>query len=561
MKNTTTMPMTKYQNSRWLRSIACVLILLAFAWPAAAQGTIIPFVSQAFYDSNGNPLSSGKLCTYAAGTTTPLSTYSDVTLTTPNANPIILTSSGRPSTGAIFLSPTAYKFILLSAGSDATCSTGTTQWTLDNVTAIPPTTVNLDVTGTAGETIAAGQVVYLSDGSGSKNAGQWYLADADFTYASSNALSIGMAPAAISSGASGSFRVSGRMTALSGLVAGTRGYVSATAGALTTTAPTNVRLVGSADSTTSLVLASQPGYASDLLFSGNNTIRRDTTDASDTGSLVVTGGGAADQTRGALLVLTGNENGSPGSAFIKIGNVAASNFQVLRADGTSAINLLGADGSATLTSSAAGVTAVNSSAANGGYITIQRSGVDKGYVGSQLALGVGSGTNNDIALSSLAGLYVKGATSTQVSFPATQNPSSDVNTLDDYEEGSWTPVVAFGGGSTGITYTTQVGWYVKIGQLVIVGGKFNLSAKGSSTGGMSISGLPFTSIGTASFVGGVTFVRPLNFNAGVTELTGAIQPGTTRIDLYSGATVVNDTHVQAAATQVEGFIGAYRAAN
>lgn len=77
-------------------------------------------------------------------------------------------------------------------------------------------------------------------------------------------------------------------------------------------------------------------------------------------------------------------------------------------------------------------------------------------------------------------------------FPATQVASADANTLDDYEEGTWTPVLAFGGASVGITYSTQSGRYVKVGKTVFASFRITLSAKGSSTGAASITGLPFT---------------------------------------------------------------------
>jgi hypothetical protein len=45
----------------------------------------------------------------------------------------------------------------------------------------------------------------------------------------------------------------------------------------------------------------------------------------------------------------------------------------------------------------------------------------------------------------------------QVKFPAIVDPSANVNTLDDYEEGEWTPVIEFGGASVDMTYTIQAG--------------------------------------------------------------------------------------------------------
>jgi len=82
----------------------------------------------------------------------------------------------------------------------------------------------------------------------------------------------------------------------------------------------------------------------------------------------------------------------------------------------------------------------------------------------------------------------------QIVFPAAQNPSAGANTLDDYEEKSWTPDLQFGGAKVGITYTLQGGQYTKIGRVVCLTGAITLSSKGSSNGNASIEGLPFTSL-------------------------------------------------------------------
>ncbi|MCL5746156.1 MAG: hypothetical protein M1541_19875, partial [Acidobacteria bacterium] len=91
-----------------------------------------PTARPQFFDANGKPLTGGKLCTYQAGTTTPLTTYADAGLTTANANPIVLDASGRPTVG-IYFSANTYKIVARAAGTDGTCSTGTVQWTQDNV--------------------------------------------------------------------------------------------------------------------------------------------------------------------------------------------------------------------------------------------------------------------------------------------------------------------------------------------------------------------------------------------------------------------------------------------
>jgi hypothetical protein len=66
------------------------------------------------------------------------------------------------------------------------------------------------------------------------------------------------------------------------------------------------------------------------------------------------------------------------------------------------------------------------------------------------------------------------------------------NALDDYEEGTWTMGIAFGGASVGVTYANNTGSYTKIGRQVTVTGYLSLSSKGSSTGTAFLTGLPFT---------------------------------------------------------------------
>ena len=80
-----------------------------------------------------------------------------------------------------------------------------------------------------------------------------------------------------------------------------------------------------------------------------------------------------------------------------------------------------------------------------------------------------------------------------IAFPATAVAVADVNTLDDYEEGTFTPVLSFDGGTTGITYAIQSGSYTKIGNRVEWSCYITLTSKGSSTGAAGISGVPFAS--------------------------------------------------------------------
>jgi hypothetical protein len=89
--------------------------------------------------------------------------------------------------------------------------------------------------------------------------------------------------------------------------------------------------------------------------------------------------------------------------------------------------------------------------------------------------------------------------------------------LNWYEEGTFTPTLTFGGGSTGLTYGTQVGYYTRIGRQVFYSISIRLTAKGSSTGNAVIGGLPYTaSSATALYPDGVLrAVSSLAFTAPV----------------------------------------------
>ena len=106
------------------------------------------------------------------------------------------------------------------------------------------------------------------------------------------------------------------------------------------------------------------------------------------------------------------------------------------------------------------------------------------------SLSVGKGTS----------LALEGATTTTgvgITFPATQSASSDANTLDDYEEGTFTPTIIGGTTAGTATYTQQTGQYTKIGNRVLISIRIGYNS-GTGTGALNIGGLPFTtdSVGT-----------------------------------------------------------------
>lgn len=85
-------------------------------------------------------------------------------------------------------------------------------------------------------------------------------------------------------------------------------------------------------------------------------------------------------------------------------------------------------------------------------------------------------------------LDLSSTTAGQISFPSVQNATSSPNILDDYEEGTWTPIW---NGISGATTVASTGVYTKIGDLVFISFALTLGNKGSSTGTLSLGALPF----------------------------------------------------------------------
>jgi len=101
------------------------------------------------------------------------------------------------------------------------------------------------------------------------------------------------------------------------------------------------------------------------------------------------------------------------------------------------------------------------------------------------------------------------------------------NALDDYEEGTWTMGISFGGGTTGITYSTRTGRYTKVGNMVTVVGYIEMSNKGTSFDAARVTGLPFT-IGS----GNTNYSSPslrLNRITFANQYTGFGEPSNTTI--------------------------------
>jgi hypothetical protein len=125
-----------------------------------------------------------------------------------------------------------------------------------------------------------------------------------------------------------------------------------------------------------------------------------------------------------------------------------------------------------------------------------------GSTGVNMLFKIGNGTvpTEAMRITSLGGLQIQtgvavGAATpgtSGVAFPATAIAVADANTLDDYEEGTWTPVVTFTGGNGDLTTAEALGVYTKIGRLVQIAFNVEFSETTALTN-LTITGVPFTS--------------------------------------------------------------------
>lgn len=211
----------------------------------AIVATPMPWTKSQWFDNNGVVAAGYQLQTFSAGTLVTAVTFSDSTTSTPNANPIILDSSGRAN---VFLTPgVAYKFILTTPGDSFPAASPTT--TEDNILATPIAASGSTIPATFGASVTPGTPVYESDGSNGKTAGLWYVTDSTNAYSSVQPALVGFSLSTAGINGTGSVLVSGEVTGLSGLTAGTLYYIGVT-GALTATAPSNPRPILFADSIT-----------------------------------------------------------------------------------------------------------------------------------------------------------------------------------------------------------------------------------------------------------------------------------------------------------------------
>jgi len=144
-----------------------------------------------------------------------------------------------------------------------------------------------------------------------------------------------------------------------------------------------------------------------------------------------------------------------------------------------------------------------------------------------------SGTNIGTIAVSTTGLTMTGTNG--ITFTAAQTASSNANTLDDYEEGTWTPVATAASGSATFAST---GVYTKIGNVVILYASITITSAGSGGGLINFTGVPFNTKDSAQYGGlarecvgtGVNYcMNTFGTSGAVQSLTGGYPVWTTNL--------------------------------
>ena len=149
-----------------------------------------------------------------------------------------------------------------------------------------------------------------------------------------------------------------------------------------------------------------------------------------------------------------------------------------------------------LTSGGGGLTMVGDATGNldiqsGGSTVVAVTSTGATVTGTLAATGASTFTGTGKFATTIGvGNATPSASGSGITFPATQSASSDANTLDDYEEGTWTPVITPGAGS--ITSYTSSGTYTKVGRTVMCTITFSITNNGTGSGGCILTGIPFT---------------------------------------------------------------------
>ena len=150
-------------------------------------------------------------------------------------------------------------------------------------------------------------------------------------------------------------------------------------------------------------------------------------------------------------------------------------------------------------------------------------------------------------MSATTGAAVGGATAGAggLAFPATAVAVADANTLDDYEEGTWTPACAFGT-SGSVTYSTQAGYYRKVGSLVFVECNIIIASVSSPTGNVTVNNLPFTVANQSENIGSLSTGIIRNLVNAKPDIKAYCSSGSTQIIFPVNDTISGSSELQGA---------------
>ena len=239
-----------------------------------------------------------------------------------------------------------------------------------------------------------------------------------------------------------------------------------------------------------------------------------------------------------------------GSEAMRIDSTGNLLINKTSADGTGSIGHdIRATGLAYHTVDGGDVKVLNRLNSDGGILSFRKDGATIGSIGNNtdfyIASQDGCGlrfTNNQVLPCSESGatqttsrdlgssgarfrdLYLAGG----VVFDAVSGNATS-NTLDDYEEGSWTPTLGAASANPTVGYNAQVGHYTKIGNLVTVSCRIVTNSRSGGSGHLLVRGLPFT-VATAEAYASATI--GFNYNWNTPPQHAGAQANTVTVLLY-----------------------------